>query len=280
MRDRLGPFRDEAVRRGIPADDVARWLTLARPCATLSSDGEGPVVGRFGGPLLLPAEAPDPYYPFVAAVDLAALPAGVTDLPLPPDGRLLFFAYPQDDGDLADMGDVVYVPAGTAVAERAKDTWFYSDVEDYRRIVDRFPEGPLRATADVSLPYHCSVELPAEPWSEPLPGHPRAEELVEVWEAVYGDIASYGPFQIGGYATEEAVYTDPLAGAVYCALNAAKTGRWDGPVSADVADWVLLADWYPDIQGREGVTVHWAIQGADLAARRFDRVYTTVFWNP
>ncbi|MDU0294072.1 hypothetical protein, partial [Saccharothrix longispora] len=59
LRDRLGPFRDEALARGIPADDVERWSTLARPCATLTAHGDGPVVGRFGGPLLLPADAPD-----------------------------------------------------------------------------------------------------------------------------------------------------------------------------------------------------------------------------
>jgi hypothetical protein len=47
-----------------------------------------------------------------------------------------------------------------------------------------------------------------------------------------------------------------------------------------VADWVLLADWYTGIERWEGATVHWSIQRDDLAARRFDRAVTTVFWNP
>lgn len=28
-----------------------------------------------------------------------------------------------------------------------------------------------------------------------------------------------------------------------------------------------------------GATVHWAIQREDLTARRFDRAFTSVFWN-
>ncbi|MFJ8715384.1 hypothetical protein ACIRD9_19700 [Streptomyces violaceus] len=64
--DLLRPFRDEAIARDIPVDDVERWLGTARPCAALTRDGGGPVVGRFGGPLLLPADVPDPAYPFVA----------------------------------------------------------------------------------------------------------------------------------------------------------------------------------------------------------------------
>lgn len=51
-------------------------------------------------------------------------------------------------------------------------------------------------------------------------------------------------------------------------------------MSDDLADWVLLAEWDPWIDGLEGATVHWSIQRADLAARRFDRAFTTVFRNP
>ncbi|MGX1884921.1 hypothetical protein [Streptomyces sp. NPDC055287] len=37
------------------------------------------------------------------------------DLPLPSDGHLLFF---HDPADMEDDGEVMYVPAGTTVAER------------------------------------------------------------------------------------------------------------------------------------------------------------------
>ncbi len=48
----------------------------------------------------------------------------------------------------------------------------------------------------------------------------------------------------------------------------------------DMGDWVLLADWAPDIRDREGFYVHWAIRRQDLVARRFDRVSVDMFWNP
>jgi hypothetical protein len=166
------------------------------------------------------------------------------------------------------------------VEERDRLSWGWSDIDDYQKMVEAYPQGPLRATTTVSLPYHCAVELSEEPWAEPLPGHPRSEELVEVWNSTHDDIALSGPLQIGGYADEEAIYGDPVADAVFRALEAAEAGRRDGAVSGDVSDWVLLADWNPHVDGWEGSTVHWSIQREDLAAWRFDRVFTTVYWNP
>ncbi|MEW2397911.1 DUF1963 domain-containing protein [Streptomyces sp. NPDC046862] len=288
LRGRLSPFRDKAIAEGIPAEDVERWLATARPCATLTQDegedgdGDGPVVGRFGGPLLLPADTPDPFHPFVASIDLAALPADATDLPLPPDGHLLLFAFVEDEGDFTPTGSgsVVYVPAGTAVEERDRLSWAWSDEDEYQETVEKFPQGPLRATVDVSLPYHSLVSLSEKPWVATLPGHPHSQELTDVWESTQDDIATSGPLQIGGYASHEAVDVDPVAIAVSDALAAAEAGRRDGAVSGDVSDWVLLADWHAWVEGWEGATVHWVIQREDLAARRFDRAFTSVFWNP
>ncbi|MFE4058602.1 DUF1963 domain-containing protein [Streptomyces sp. NPDC059096] len=287
-RDALRPFHDEAIARGIPEDDVERWLGTARPCLALAQcgadgdDGGGPVVGRFGGPLLLPADVPDPAHPFVASIDLAALPADASGLPLPPDGHLLFFAFPELRSSYESEGSVVYVPAGTAVTERDRNAWNSLDFDDEAAMFEAFPQGPLRALPGVSLPYHHSVDIPEEPWSEPLPGHPRAEELAEVWEDTHDAIAPASSFRIGGYACDEGVYTDPIGIAALRAGQAAEAGRGDGPVSGDVSDWVLLADWYAgmDVQGWESATVHWAIQREDLAAWRFHRVFTSVFWNP
>ncbi|MEV7141273.1 DUF1963 domain-containing protein [Streptomyces tauricus] len=284
LRNRLRPFHDEAIARGVPADEVERWTATARPCATLARDADrgGPVVGRFGGPLLLPADLPDPAHPFVAAVDLAALPADTTDLPLPPHGQLLLFAFPETADDHEAMGSAVYVPVGTAVVERDRHAWNPYDFDDYEAMFQEFPQGELRARADVSLPYHHAVDSREKPGSGPLPGHPRAEELVAVWNRTREAVAPEGPLQIGGYANEEVVHTDPVARAVSRAVRAAEAGRWDGPVSDDAADWVLLADWQAgmDVQGWESSSVHWVIQRADLTARRFDRTFTEVFWNP
>ncbi|MGX5211618.1 hypothetical protein ACWKT3_23520 [Streptomyces violaceus] len=119
-----------------------------------------------------------------------------------------------------------------------------------------FPQGPLRATTSASLPCHHA--------------------------AAQGAIAPSGPLQIGGYAWEEAIGTDPVADAASHAVKAAEAGRWDGPVSGDVSDWVPQADWQAgmDVEGWESASVHWVIQREDLAARRFDRTITDVFWNP
>ena len=277
MWDRLGPFRDEALARGIPAEDVERWLATARPCTTLAREGDGPVVGRFGGPLLLPVGAPDPENPFVASIDFAALPAGATDLPLPPDGELLLFAFPETDYET--LGGVVYVPVGTEVAERDRLAWDSGEWEENEAMMDEFPQGELRATIDVSLPCHRWTPLPN---ATSLPGHPRSGDLVDVWEVTRAAIVSEGTLQIGGYADHETIDSDPVANAVPDAVKALKAAGFDGPVSEDPADWVLLADWQArwDVEGWESSSVHWVIQREDLAARRFDRAYTTIFWNP
>ncbi|XUL91078.1 hypothetical protein ACQ86D_34285 [Streptomyces galilaeus] len=191
MWDRLGPFRDEASARAIPADDVERWLDTARPCVTLTRTGEGerqeigPVAGRFGGPLLLPPEVPDPAHPFVASIDLTALPADATDPPLPPDGHLLLFAFPETADDYESQGSAIHVPAGTAVTERDRNAWNTFDFEDEEAMFKAFPQGPLRATAGVSLPYHHAVEST------------RADELVQVWNTIQDAITSQAPSNSG-----------------------------------------------------------------------------------
>ncbi|CAL9637442.1 DUF1963 domain-containing protein [Streptomyces sp. enrichment culture] len=283
MRDRFGPFRDAAEAQGIPAVDVERWLATARPCATLtlSDDEAGPVVGRFGGPLLLPAGTPDPDYPLVASIDLAALPADATDLSLPPDGHLLFFAMPEPGG-CRPVGTVVHVPAGAPVTQRNTHTWNTANIDAYNKMFASYPQGSLRARAEMSLPYHTFVIPPGSQEATYLPEHPYCSELVEVWEDTKDRIASTGPMQIGGYADEEVVEFDPVDIAASIAADAVKAGYWNGPVSTDATDWVLLADWHAGMHvwNREGSTVHWVIQREDLAARNFDRVFATVSWNP
>src|SRR5262245_17495906 len=86
----LDAFRDEALRSGVPGEDIERWLPVARPCVTLSTGNDGPVAASLGGQLTGVRSR----FPFVASVDCAAIPAGATDLPLPTEGTLLFFAAP------------------------------------------------------------------------------------------------------------------------------------------------------------------------------------------
>ncbi|WP_052397425.1 DUF1963 domain-containing protein [Streptomyces sp. NRRL F-5123] len=244
-----------------------RWIGHVRPCAVLRPDGEGPVAGRFGGPLLLPAEVPDPWHPYVGYVDFAALPKDSTDLPLPPDGRLLLFAGIWELWDGCNRGRAVYVPADAPVAERDSLTWTAYEgngIDEFREIFDHFPQGELRVAAEPDLP------------GESPGGFPHGDRLQAVW----GDVVRRRRhLQIGGYPANSELQMETIAS---CAVEEAEQGRWGGgePVSGAGEDWVMLAFWDADVADREGTEMQWSIQRADLEARRFDRTYVTGYYNP
>ncbi|WP_427923699.1 DUF1963 domain-containing protein [Streptomyces sp. cg40] len=273
--NRLEPFRAEALRRWIPLQDVEGWIAAARPCATLVTRGDGPVVGRFGGPLLLPADVPDPWFPLLATLDCAALPEEVTGLPLPADGRLLLFGFPDLPSYSAPAGEVVYIPEGTPVEERTTKNDGYDD-----SVYEQFPQEELRLAPDVSMASHFLVRS-EERGGEAvtLPGHPRAWELAETWEQTYGDIVVDGPLHIGGYASHECTEADPVMDAADEAKDARRF-RGDTTELPAPEEWVLLAQWDIGLDGREGSTLHWVIPRQDLADRRFDRAHVSFFWNP
>ncbi|WP_448315883.1 DUF1963 domain-containing protein [Streptomyces sp. CO7] len=277
--DTLTEFRETALAEGIPPEDIRRWTDIARPCALLDTRGEGPVVGRLGGPLLLPVDAPDPWCKLAATVDLAAVPAGVTNLDLPADGHLLLFADPDPDSiGERNLGGAFHVPAGTRVEERHLD--LDPEWRNYPYETD-FPEGLLHLRSGVSLPYHSSVRAPGDPFGwEHLPGHPRADELVEVWTETPGDDIHLG-LQLGGYAEDEDQWEDPSVAAGREAARAEARGELP-PSAAEVrpGDWVCLAQWVHGLDGLEMALYSWSIARQDLAAGRFDRVYATMTWNP
>ncbi|MFF0516947.1 DUF1963 domain-containing protein [Streptomyces sp. NPDC004250] len=293
--NRLAPFREEALKRGIPAQDVERWIATARPTATLVTSGDGPLAGRFGGPLMLPPDAPDPWYPLLATLDCAALTAGVAGLQLPPDGHMLLFGFPFPDGH---GGEARYIPAGTPVEERRPaGAALYHDTSDGEvkedteilELYAQFPQDELQVSADVCLPSHFVTRSPDSPYVDaPLPSHPLAFKLTEAWACVSGEIMADGPLQIGGYASHECTETDPVmdaAGQAQTARQERVTAGCAQPADAEELPapehWTLLAQWdVGGLRGREGYTLHWVIPKQDLADRRFDRVYGTGFWNP
>ncbi|MFD4556114.1 DUF1963 domain-containing protein [Streptomyces sp. NPDC058469] len=294
LLNRLTPFRAEALSRAIPLQDVERWIATARPSGTLVTRGDGPVVGRFGGPLLLPADAPDPWFPLLATLDCAALPEEATGLALPADGRLLLFGFPEMTYYSGTAGEVVYIPEGTPVEERrTKYPCVYGeegnefDDGEALGIYEQFPQEELRLAPDVSLPHHFLDPSP-EPGREDaaLPGHPRSWDLAEVWEETHGDIVVDGPLHIGGYASHECTETDPVADAAEEAEQArrhrteAAHGSVDATELPAPEEWTLLAQWDIGLTGREGSTLHWVIPRQDLAERRFDRAHVSFFWNP
>ncbi|MFJ3365632.1 hypothetical protein [Streptomyces anthocyanicus] len=264
---KLERYRAEMVRRGIPCDVIEQWLAAALPCATLTMDGEGPVVGHFGGPLLLPPKAPDPEFPFLARLRCADLPERVTGLALPPDGHLLLFAFPDLDGG----GEVVHVPEGAVVEQRASASEYYDEEEDALEIVEQYPRGELHMISGVSLPFHTSKETAAadDRRSEDHPWAPYADVHWDLWDLDGTALSPGGRLQLGGHGVEASTGMDPVAAA---ALTSDET--------YDPGDWKLLAGWYPRIEGREGFSLHWAIRRQELSARRFDRTNESLHWNP
>ncbi|GAA2217447.1 hypothetical protein GCM10010413_01370 [Promicromonospora sukumoe] len=262
--DRLERFQDAATGSGIPAVETERWLNLARPCVLLTREADGPVVARLGGPLLLPPDVATPSDPYelggpdggvrhadhqlIATLDLAAIPEGATDLPLPPDGQLLLFANP--DLEIGLAGGALYVPAGVAVEERATapdyEPYEYESPEELDADLRR--RGELRLAHDVTLPQHAfDAGL--------LARHPRAGDLREVWEDTRDDRPWHvRTLQIGGHAWDHEDWGDPAAGQ----------------------DRVLLAQW----EGLPMATVYWTMTRQDLEALRFDRVTVTMYSNP
>ncbi|MFG1610547.1 DUF1963 domain-containing protein [Actinoplanes sp. NPDC049265] len=173
----MDPFRDEARARDIPDAEIERWLTTARRCATLDPNdahASGPLAGRLGGPPPLPDGTPAPRWPMLAVVNLAAIPADATDLPLPPDGTLLFFADTEDPGDSDDWHDVIHVPAGTPTSAQGSELR---------------PAEDLRLKIEPSLPNR----------GDDTEDFPHGHELGRVWWDTHSKMYDGGALQLGGY---------------------------------------------------------------------------------
>jgi hypothetical protein len=264
----LDRFREQALDRGVPADDVDRWLGLARPVLRTAPDGGGPVVGRLGSPLMLPTGVPTPATVFepdyraehqlIVTLDLAAVPPGATDLPLPPDGHVLLFANVELEDELL-RGGAVYVPAGTPVEERATSPHYepyeYDSPEDLDEALRRSPD--LRLVPGVSLP-SCPLD------DETRAAHPHADTLQDVWSEQSDE---GGEWQLGGHAYDFDGYGDPARGSA---------SQVPGEQQSRPEDWVVLAQWVGVPMG----ILYWTITRQDLEVRRFDRVVVQMYSNP
>lgn len=235
----LDRFRDAARDADMSDDAIDWWLRLARPCLALDQDCDGPVVGYFGGRPALPETVawPDGTV-HLASIDLAAIPPDATDLDLPADGTLVFFAVP---GMTSTAGQVVYVPAGTAVTEAAPP-------DPGSTVYDRFP---LRGEPDWSLP--------RDPYQSPHYGKEGQRDDEEIFEEVVWNLGGAGGVVVlGGYGR-------------------ANTGGLGVPVG-DIRIEVLLAEFFlMDAEVGEDfetdyATVFYVAPREGLAARRFDQV--------
>lgn len=244
-------FRTEALGHGFSESEVERWTPLVRPCGVHRKDGKK--AGHFGGPIMVPAEAGDRWYPLVATIDCAAVPPGTTDLELPSDGSLLFFGYPDEDG----MGEVLYVPADAEVQEQ--DLYPDSGLdEDFAEIHREMQRGDLHLVPALSLPFVGETEA-------------VAEALAQQW----GGFQAL--FLLGGHGTHH----NGRLPTEHAADNAVWQAQ-DGPQpdhATDADEWLLLAELNIYRPGG-GATMFWAIHRDDLAARRFEKAQFVVDWNP
>ncbi|MGV9345645.1 DUF1963 domain-containing protein [Streptomyces spiralis] len=264
--DRPNRFRAEAASRDLPSEEVEEWIRVALPAVYMAEDGDGPLAARVGGDPMLPHDVPDPSDPFVAAVDLAALPPGATNLPLPADGHLLFFAAPDVGGVQGHVPDaVMYIPAGTPTT---------------RRPLEHAWRKPYQVRELRTLWHQLSPQMPEsfalDTWGD-FPDDEqfeRAEELADAWSQVGGHRPPW-TLQIGGHPVS------PQNDPVHYARDpdqddTAEQGGTDGGVGTD--DWTLLATWRcgDDVTELDSGVAHWVIRRRDLAALRFDRAHRYV----
>ena len=252
----LQVWREQAREHGIPEPDIDQWLGLARPLLWLHkvqddpAAANAPVVGYRGGHPSLPLDVEWPGGPdFVASVDCAALPSDLRGFPLPEDGHLLFFHNTEYMGPECDSPDddgrVLYIPAGTATAERVINTGRHLKVEPERI--------PLQCSPCWDPPHDCCGPIPD--------GFGQLTQHLEDPRPAYLRNGADDAMLLGGYCTtwtvdrcELAEYTDP-----------------------EHKKWRRLAFMPRDlIMNEEALPflVHWIIREDDLAGKRFDRVKT------
>ncbi|MFF9199841.1 DUF1963 domain-containing protein [Streptomyces sp. NPDC014779] len=250
-------FRVAAAERDLSAVAAETYLSLVRPALKLTKDGPGPIVAVIGGNPPVPEGIALSERLFVAAVDCSTLPPGVTGLPLPAEGHLFFFADPWPFSMV--LPDAVqYIPPGTPLGpEEPVDP-------DHEEINARSClHGRHRAW---SWPHNA-----AHLWSQPPLADLPAEELREAWGSAEELPGVFGDFQLGGYPL--IFQNDPFepAQGTSCCEE-----EMPLPPAEDGDEWVLLATWNAreDSPHMPDGLFHWIVLRSDLAALRFDRVYT------
>ncbi|MBM9506870.1 DUF1963 domain-containing protein [Actinacidiphila acididurans] len=254
-------YRERARSRGLPDEVVGRALRLARPRIELRSPDDSmrsesdPVMGRYGGsPWLPPDVAWDGYPHFVASVDCAALPPDALDIPLPKDGRLLFFASKEYwaggsmPGDEDRRGRVVHVPAGVETAER-------TPAEKHAEyLCEPFP---LYGRVEAHVP---------NSEDDVVLSSPENERLYDEYDlSDFDGLGGVGELTLGGYSCP--VHEDP------CGY------RW--PEDDGEARVLLAQAEYPNPEDPDMVlVVYWMIRRKDLADKEFgDIKLVTQAWH-
>ncbi|MGI5350306.1 DUF1963 domain-containing protein [Streptomyces sp. CA-250714] len=245
-----------------------RWLRLLRPGIRLrrhrEDAGEGSVVGHFAGLPGLPEgmawpswEGRGPMH-HQATLDCALLPTHELDIPLPPDGELVFFYFDSFESDCDFIfvpGDheeepgagikLLYIPASEPT--RPRQAPYDLDRHTQKRpfflngIVPTWPDAEYAVVSDITGAFYHDPDHPSYD-----PSHPYYHAEVDLAAELGGDPAS----QVGGYAPWGQPPVVPPESA-----------------EPDELDWVHLATFEAFRDG----WLHWMIYREDLAEGRFDR---------
>ncbi|MFE3173688.1 YwqG family protein [Amycolatopsis sp. NPDC059090] len=276
-RDQLSTLAQDRL----PAEVAAKWIELFQPGIRLAAEGIGPRVGQLGGNPALPDAVEWPIWEekgpltFVAAVDCASLPREFLTIPLPETGTLLFFSFdgryepdnyrhilPTD----ADGYRVIFVPEGTAVAERTPPAGLeaYPRRDVFAEIVATAPERGHILLDQTTTASGASL---AEAVAKVLgPGRAGTDVFGEMTWELSEDKPKH---QVGGFSTavQDAVENEIAAEVL--------EGGWQDPrLKEEAARWVLLAQFDSDNEtdmmwGDVGM-VYWLIRTDDLKEGRFD----------
>jgi uncharacterized protein YwqG len=266
MQDWMLDFA-EYVRELLPEELAEPFIALARPAIRLSIAEEGEtVVGRLGGLPRLPEGVPwpcagdgGPAMQFLAELDCVMLAAYESDIGLPAEGTLLFFA----TWDSAAAQVILLPPGAIRVPEREVPVGGEARV---------FPEAPLAAVTVASWPtrgHDALVKLGEEFWDRVV-GEP--------WEVFADQLAEFAEAE-GGRAHQVGGYSDALQSPIeVAAAYAAGLNPRDPGYAAEASQWVNLLQLDEDngmIFGDGGILI-FGIRRDRLAARDFSQVFPYV----
>lgn len=268
MQDWMLDFA-EYVRELLPEELAEPFLALTRPAIRLSIAGKGETtVGRLGGLPRLPEGMPwpragdgGPAMQFLAELDCAALAAYESDIDLPAEGTLLFFATWESTAAQVIMlpPDAIRVPEYEVPV-----------LPPEARV---FPEVPLAAETVATWPtrgHDDLVELGDEFWDRVVGDEP--------WEVFADMLADFADAE-GGRAHQVGGYSDALQSPIEAvAAFAAGLRPHDPGFAAEASQWVSLLQLDEDngmIFGDGGILI-FGIRRDRLAARDFSQVFPYV----
>ncbi|MFD5827203.1 DUF1963 domain-containing protein [Lentzea sp. NPDC060358] len=285
--NRYEQFRQAAIDRGIPEDEVGEFTEYLRFAVWTDTAGEGDeVVGQLGGLPRLPVGTawPDPL-PFIGSVDCAALPRA-EGLPLPDDGTLLFFLHHEEDMEAmedegtSDYSRVIHVPAGveTEVAPSPRDP--DSRTHFCEHLPFLVPERPITAWVQPELPDWFEDRDPRfrpAAVNQLLDGMKHVEQLRELLEELWPSREHGSPLRFGGHCSELGSSDGPFTQMSYGAVEGtgADLSREERSRLRHEEESRLNREWVTFAQFRTQSEFYYGcflLKLDDLVARRFDEM--------